>query len=144
MLTDPQILYQASCTAFNQGNFAKARLLASQCLLAAPKDSYIHYSALGIMCWSANYLGDNQTVEHEATRLLTGKCSSDKHWFEALALFNLGLLRQRTRCMTQAKACFNQAYTRYAAYQKERDQPRTCILTNHFSQHSLIGQPPVN
>jgi hypothetical protein len=132
MLINLEEVYQASCVAFDQGNFPKARLLASQCLAVAPQDSYMHYGALGLKCWAANYLGDNVTVEREAAILLSGEASTDKRWFEALALFNLGLVSQRTRRTMQAKIFFNLASQRYGAYPVSTEQPRPRILINRF------------
>jgi hypothetical protein len=115
MIINPEEVYQASNTAFDQGNFPKARLLASQCLVAAPRDSYWHFGALGLKCWAANYLGDNATVEREAAKLLSSDAGADKSWFDGLALFNLGLVSQRTRRTIEAKTYFTQASQCYAA-----------------------------
>lgn len=132
MMINPQEIYQAGHAAFDQGNFPKARLLASQCLATAPQDSYLHFGALGLKCWAANYLGDNATVEREAEMLLSGDAGADKQWFEGLALFNLGLLHQRTRHSMQAKIYFTLASQRYAAYDTNSRQPRARMLTNKF------------
>jgi hypothetical protein len=125
-------VYQAGQTAFDQGNFPKARLLASQCLAAAPQDSSLHFSALGLKCWAANYLGDNITVERDAARLLSGDSGEGKRWFEGLALFNLGLVHQRTRRTMQAKTYFTLASQRYAEFENGSGQPLTWLLKNKF------------
>jgi hypothetical protein len=132
MITNLQEIYQASHTAFDQGNYPKARLLASQCLSAAPQDSYLYYGALGLRCWAANYLGDNVTVEREAEMLLSDNVRVDKRWFEALALFNLGLVNQRTRRTMQAKIFFTLASQRYAAYEHGTGIYSTQVLINKF------------
>lgn len=132
MNLNPKALYQASCTAFGQGNYPRARLLASQCLSATPRDTYLYYAALSLKCWSANYQGDTITVEREAALLLEANPLTDKRWFEALALYNLGLVQQRTRHAWQAATYFNLASQRYAAYKNGLNQPRIRILTNRF------------
>jgi len=130
MILNPEEVYQAGHTAFDQGNFPKARLLASQCLAVAPRNSYWHASALGLKLWSANYLGDNATVEREAVKLLSSDAGADKLWFDGLALFNLGLVGLRTRRASEARAYFTQASQRYAAYATNPRQPHT--WTNRF------------
>ncbi len=112
---DPEQAYQAGDAAFRQGNFPRARLLASQCLAAASPDSTLRFQALSRQCWAANYLGDNATVEREAARLLSGDAGADQLWFDGLALFNLGLVRQRTRRTDEARTYFSLASQRYAA-----------------------------
>ena len=95
MILNPEEVYQAGHTAFDQGNFPKARLLASQCLAVAPRNSYWHASALGLKLWSANYLGDNATVEREAVKLLSSDAGADKLWFDGLALFGVEFNHRR-------------------------------------------------
>jgi hypothetical protein len=125
MMINPEKVYQASHAAFDQGNFPKARLLASQCLVAAPQDSYWHFGALGLKCWAANYLGDNATVAREAAKLLSSDAGANKSWFDGLALFNLGLVSQRTRRSAEAKTYFTQASQRYTASDVTSDQHHT-------------------
>ena len=48
MMVNPEAVYQAGYAAFSQGNYAKARLLASQCLAVASHDSYWRFGALGL------------------------------------------------------------------------------------------------
>src|SRR3972149_9649813 len=125
MLINPEETYQAGYAAFDQGNYPKARLLASQCRAAAPSDSYWHFGALGLQCWAANYLGDNTTVERDAAKLLSGEAGADKLWFDGVALFNLGLVSQRTRRTMEAKTYFTQASQRYASYPMNDGQTQT-------------------
>ncbi len=115
MTINPEEVFFASHAAFDQGNFPKARLLASQCLTVAPQDSYWHFGALGLKVWAANYLGDNATVEREAAKLLSSDAGANKSWFDGLAFFNLGLVSQRTRRSAEARTYFTQASQRYAA-----------------------------
>jgi hypothetical protein len=132
MMINLEEVYQASYTAFDQGNFPKARLLASQCLVVAPRDSHWHLGALGLKCWASNYLGDNATVERNAAKLLSSEAGADKLWFDGLALFNLGLVSQRTRHTSEAKTYFTQASQRYAAYEISSGQSHTWALINKF------------
>jgi hypothetical protein len=132
MILNPEEVYQASHAAFDQGNFPRARLLASQCLAVTPRDSYWHASALGLKLWSANYLGDNATVEREAVKLLSNDAGADKQWFDALALFNLGLVGLRTRRVGEARAYFIQASQRYDAYTTNAGQPHPRAWTYKF------------
>ena len=125
-------VYQAGYTAFDQGNFPKARLLASQCLVVAPQDSYWHSGALGLKCWAANYLGDNATVERDAAKLLSSDAGADKLWFDGLALFNLGLVSQRIRRTSEARKYFTQASQRYAAYEISPGKPHTWAWIHKF------------
>ncbi len=129
---NPKEVYLAGYAAFDQGDFTQAVLLASQCLAAAPPDSYWHYGALGLRCWASNYLGDNATVEQDANSLLSDDAGSDKPWFDGLALLNLGLVRQRTGHIAEAKTRFAQASQRYAAYEIGSGQPHTWALINRF------------
>jgi hypothetical protein len=130
MMINLNAVYQASQAAFEQGYYPKARLLASQCLAVAPRDSYWHFRALELKCWAANYLGDNATVERDAAKLLACEAGADQLWFDGLALFNLGLVSQRTRRTRQAKTYFTQASQRYAAHKIRPGQPRRQILIN--------------
>jgi hypothetical protein len=132
MVINPEEVYQAGYAAFGQGNFPKARLLASQCLAVASHDSYWRFRALGLQCWAANYLGDNATVEREAAKLLSSDTGVEKFWLDGLALFNLGLVRQRTRRTGEAKRFFTQASQRYASYEIRSGQPHTGILIHKF------------
>jgi hypothetical protein len=129
---NPEEVYQAGYAAFSQGNFPKARLLASQCLAVAGRDSYWHYGALGLKCWAANFLGDNATVEREAALLLSGDAGATQLWFDGLALFNLGLVRQRARRAGEARSYFTQASQHYTAYGIRSGQPHGQALTNQF------------
>jgi len=130
MMINPEEAYQASHTAFDQGNYPKARLLASQCLAVAPLDSYWHLGALSLQCWAANYLGDNITVERDAAKLLSSDAGADKLWFDGLAFLNLGLVNQRTRRTHEAKTYFQQAFQRYTAYGANPGQARMRVLIN--------------
>ena len=132
MIINLKEVYQAGYAAFDQGNFPKARLLASQCLAVTPQDSYWHSGALGLKCWSANYLGDNATVERDAAKLLSSDAGVDKLWFDGLALFNLGLVSRRTRRAREARTYFTQALQRYAAYEIRPGQPHTWAWINKF------------
>jgi len=130
MNINPEEVFLASNVAFDQGNFPKARLLASQCLVVAPRDSYWHFGALGLKCWAANYLGDNATVEREAAKLLSSDAGANKLWFDGLALFNLGLVSQRTRRSAEAKTYFTQASQRYTASDMNSGQHPTRAWNN--------------
>jgi hypothetical protein len=134
MMLNPEEVYQAGDTAFDQGNYPKARLLASQCLAVAPDDSYWHFGALGLKCWAANYLGDISTVERDASKLLSSDAGAYKLWFDGMAFFNLGLVSQRTRRSLDAKTYFTQASQRYAAYEMGPGKHQTrALLTKFFT-----------
>jgi hypothetical protein len=145
MILNPQETYHAGVAAFDRGNFPKARLLASQCMAAAPKDSYLHFGALGLLCWAANYLGDSGTVERDAARLLSGDAGADQGWFDGLAFFNLGLVSQRTRRTLEARAYFTQASQRYAAYEGRSSQPYATRWTGRLftaiTRWAASGEP---
>ena len=122
----------AGYAALDQGDFGKATSLATECLAIAPPDAYWHFGALGLRCWAANYMKDNQSVERDARNLLAEDAGPDKPWFDGLALLNLGLVRWRAGRIDAAKTLFAQASTRYAAYRLGSGRPAEWMLIVRF------------
>ncbi len=125
-------LYFSGYTSFNNGDFQGAIALATQCLEKAPAGSYWYAGALGLRCWAANYLGDNESVEHDAQKLLNLDTGTEKPWFDGLAFLNLGFVYQRKGKVNEAKAFFSDASDQYATYEIQTSQPGEWKIISHF------------
>ena len=132
MTTDPGEVYRAGYAAFDRGDFTEAMLLGTQCLTLAAPDCYWHFGALGLRCWTANFLGNQASVERDAHTLLAEDSGTDKSWFDGLAHFNLGLVQRRAGNPDQAKALFAQASECYVTYQIRPEQPPEWALVNRL------------
>ncbi|MEW6718011.1 MAG: hypothetical protein AB1345_10980 [Chloroflexota bacterium] len=131
-MDSPEEIYLAGYRAFNQGKFSEAISLATQCLELAEPDSYWHYGSLGLRCWAANFLEDDNTVKSDAKELLAENPGYEKNWFDGLAWLNLGLAARRIGKVEEAKLCFANASERYALHQIRNDQPAAWALVIMF------------
>ena len=118
-----ETLHLSGYSALDRGDYGKAMKLATECLNLAAVDSYWHFGALGLRCWAANYLGDDDVVKRDAASLLAGDAGASQQWFRALACLNLGLMHRRRGRRRKAEECFAEAERGYSACRLKPGQP---------------------
>lgn len=129
---DAQAIYIQGYAALEAGDFSAAISLASRCMVIASPDSYWRYGALGLRCWSANFLGESEQVEHDAGALLHADAGPQSEWFQGLAWLNLGLMRRRRGNGPEAARCFREAESRYENYHPAPDVPEAWRAIHRF------------
>lgn len=116
--------YLTGYQAFEQGDFGSAIAFAEQCMALSAQTSYWYSGALGLKCWIANFTNNLADLEQSTATLLAMDTGPDKPWFDAIALFNLGLAQQKQGNTSQARNFFLQAANSYGAQQLHPGQPR--------------------
>ncbi len=121
---EAQKIYLAGYAAFEAGNFESAVALADTCLDISPPSSYWYAGALGLKCWVANFSDNPVELERSANALLAMESGTDKPWFDAVALLNLGLAERKAGRMRAAQPLLLRAAELYAAQQLQPGQPQ--------------------
>jgi len=119
-----QKIYLAGYAAFEAGDYQSATALADTCLEISPPSSYWYAGALGLKCWAANFSDNPVEIERSANALLAIESGTDKAWFDAVALLNLGLAERKAGHMRKAQPLLQRAAELYAAQQLQPEQPR--------------------
>jgi len=144
MPPDPEQIYNQGYDALDAGDYRQAMALAGKCLEAAEIDSYWYPAALGLRCWAANYDGDVEQVIGDANHLLSLDSGDDKMWFDAVAVYNLALIRRKVGDIGQSETLFDQARAKLAAYRIHPDRPRQWRLVREFfevtAQWASLGE----
>jgi tetratricopeptide (TPR) repeat protein len=121
---EAQKFYLAGYTAFEAGDYESARALADTCLEISLPSSYWYAGSLGLKCWVANFSDNRIELEQAANTLLAIESGSDKPWFDAVALLNLGLSERKAGCKREAQQFLWRAAELYAEQQLQPEQPQ--------------------
>lgn len=123
MQVDIAELYRSGYSAFDEGDYQMAIKLATETLAHAPANSYWRFGALGLRCWSANFLGQFDRVHQDAQELLECRSGYDQKWFDGMAWINRAFAEYQSGNPDQAKEYYTNALDCYTGYKPRPKQP---------------------